>query len=64
MRRDVFLSVSAPLGEQFSPPPLPDNALEGTHPAFISSHVVAGKGELNIVTLWRSTVELPEPEPG
>lgn len=60
MRRDVFLSVSAPLGEQFLSPPLPEHALDGTHPAFISSHVVANSEGMAVVTLWRSTVELPD----
>jgi hypothetical protein len=59
MRREVYTSISHPVGEPFAAPALPAGALdEGAH-SLVGSHVTADGA--NIVTLWHATVVEPDP---
>lgn len=59
MKRDIYTSISHPVGEPFAAPALPDEAIDvGAH-SLLSTHLSADGA--NLVTLWRATVVEPDP---
>lgn len=59
----MFITVSHPVGEQFSAPPLPEHAIDAGSHSLVSTHLVAHGDSVSVVTLWRATVDEPETEP-